>query len=82
MFNGVYDREKRARRYRVIAAEYADLSKDTADPFLRSYYLRVAEDYWVRAQGELRISEREKTAALASASDMPSSGPQPNGSVA
>jgi hypothetical protein len=78
MFNGVYDREKRARRYRDIAAEYAGLSKDAADPFLRSYYLRVAEDYLVRAQGELRIFEREKVTALAGAADMPSSQPQPN----
>jgi hypothetical protein len=59
MFNGVYDREKRARRYRDIAAEYAGLSKDAADPFLRSCYLRVAEDYLVRAQASCAyLSER------------------------
>jgi hypothetical protein len=78
MLNGVYDREKRARRYRGVAAEYAAFSKDTADPFLRSYYLRIAEGYLVRAQDELRILEREKIAALASAADIPSPKPQPN----
>jgi hypothetical protein len=72
MFYGMYDREKRARRYRSVAAEYTGLSKDAADPFLRSYYLRIAEDYFVRAQGELRILEREKITAIASAADMQS----------
>jgi hypothetical protein len=37
MFNGMYDREKRAERYRRVAAEYAGLSRDATDPFLRSY---------------------------------------------
>jgi hypothetical protein len=78
MLNGVYDRQKRARRYRSVAAEYAGLSKDAADPFLRSYYLRIAEEYLVRAQGELRILEREKITAIASNADMPSPQPQPN----
>jgi hypothetical protein len=78
MLNGVYDRQKRARRYRSIAAEYAGLSKDAADPFLRSSYLRVAEDYLVRAQGELRILEREKITAISSAADIPGPQQHPN----
>ncbi len=73
MFNGVYDRAKRADRYRKVAAEYAGLSKDTTDPFLRSYYLRIAEEYLVRADGELRVMERGNLAALASAADLPTS---------
>jgi len=71
MFNGRYDRGKRADRYRKVAAEYAGLSKDTNDPFLRSYYLRIAEEYLVRADEELRMSEREHLAALTSAADLP-----------
>ena len=63
MFNGRYDREKRADRYRKVAAEYAGLSKDATDPFVRSFYLRIAEEYLVRADGELRTSAREHLAA-------------------
>jgi hypothetical protein len=71
MFNGMYDREKRAERYRRVAAEYAGLSRDATDPFLRSFYLRIAEDYLGRAADELRMSEREHLAALTSAADLP-----------
>jgi hypothetical protein len=70
MFNGQYDREKRADRYRKVAAEYAGLSKDARDPEIRSYYLRIAEEYLVRADGELRMSGREHLAALTSAADL------------
>jgi hypothetical protein len=70
MSNGMYDREKRADRYRKVAAEYAVLSKDASEPFLRSYYLRTAEEYLVRADGELRMSAREHSAALTSAADL------------
>jgi hypothetical protein len=58
-----YNRANTADRYRQIAAEYADLSKDTTDPFLRPYYLRIAEGYTVRADGELQAWERQKTTA-------------------
>ena len=59
MFNGTYEREKRAARYRKVAAEYAGLSKDTTDSFLRSYYLRTVVEYLSRADDELRALERE-----------------------
>jgi hypothetical protein len=67
-----YNRANTADRYRQIAAEYAVLSKDTTDRFLRPYYLRIAEGYTVRADGELQAWERQRIAALASGADMPS----------
>jgi hypothetical protein len=78
MFNGTYDRAARADRYRKVAAEYADLSEAATDPFLGSYYLRIAEDYLTRSQGELRALERENFAVLATTADAPSLQPQPN----
>jgi hypothetical protein len=78
MLHGKYDRANIADRYRHIAAEYAALSKDTTDPFLRPYYLRIAEGYMVRADSELRAWEQQRIAALASGADMPSPQPQPN----
>jgi hypothetical protein len=64
---GTYNRARTADRYRQIAAEYADLSKDTTDPFLRPYYHRIAEGYMVRADGALPsgadMSSREQTNA-------------------
>jgi hypothetical protein len=62
-----YDRGSRANRYRKVAAEYKGLSEATVDQFLRSYYLRIAEEYLVRSDGELRALTRESTAALTSA---------------
>jgi hypothetical protein len=47
-------------------------------PFLRSYYLRIAEEYLAQAEGELRALEREKITALASGEAMPSPQPRPN----
>jgi len=76
-FRGAYDRTARADRYRKVAAEYSGLSEAATDPFLSSYYLRIAEDYLVQSQGELRALERERITALASGY-MPSCQPQPN----
>jgi hypothetical protein len=45
MSSGTHNRARAVDRYRQIAAEYADLSKDSTDPFLRPYYLRIAEGY-------------------------------------
>jgi hypothetical protein len=77
MFHGTYDRGRRAARYKEVAAEYTGLSEATSDQFLRSYYLRIAEEYLARSQGELRALEREKVTALVSGTDMPSPRPQP-----
>jgi hypothetical protein len=77
MFHGTYDRTARADRYREVATEYSGLSKAATDPFLCSYYLRIAEDYLMQSQRELRASERERITALASG-HMPSCQPQPN----
>jgi hypothetical protein len=62
MSSGTYNRAHTADRYRQIAAEYAGLSRETTDPFLRPYYLRIAEGYTVRADGELQARERLHTA--------------------
>jgi hypothetical protein len=70
--NGTYDRAARAGRYREVAAEYTGMSEDAADPFLGSYYLRIAEEYLAQSQGELRALEQERITALASCTDMPS----------
>jgi hypothetical protein len=78
MFHGTYDRADRAERYRKVAAEYTGLSEAATDPFLGSYYLRIAEDYFAQSQGEMRVLEREQITALASAADAPSPKPQPN----
>jgi hypothetical protein len=76
MSSGTYNRARTADR-RQIAAEYADLSKDTTDPFLRPYYLRVAEGYTVRADSEFQAWKQQSITALPSGADMPSS-QQPN----
>ena len=78
MFHGTYDRAARADRYRKVAAEYAGLAKAATDPFLGSYYLRIAEDYRDQSQRELWALEREQITALATGGVMPSPTPQPN----
>ena len=60
-FSRMQDPAKRAERYRKMAEEYAELVKDASSPLLRAYYQRTAEEYRVRAQGELRVLEREGT---------------------
>jgi hypothetical protein len=49
----------RADRYQRLARQYFDLAKETSSPSLRASYQRTAEEYRVRAQGELRVLERE-----------------------
>jgi hypothetical protein len=65
MTSRTYNRGNTAVRYRHIAAEYVGLSKGTTDPFLRPYYLRIAEGYTDRADGELQAWERQSNTALA-----------------
>jgi hypothetical protein len=57
------DPAKRAERYEKVAAEYSELAKDAASPFLRAYYQRIAEQYRKYAQGELRDIEQDGAAA-------------------
>jgi hypothetical protein len=64
-FSSMQDRAKRAERYRKVAEEYAELAKDASSPFLRAYYQRIAEQYRMRAEGELKVLEGEGTAATA-----------------
>ncbi len=52
--------EARASRYRQLAAQYDAQSRDASIPFLCAQFRRTAEDYLVRAIGELRVAEREK----------------------
>jgi hypothetical protein len=78
MSNGTYDRAARADRYRAVAAEYNRLFKTAGDPYLASYYLRIAKDYLLRSQDELRALNREQIIGLASGADMPSLRLQPN----
>jgi hypothetical protein len=58
-FISTRDPSRRADRYQKVAGEYYDLAKAATSPFLRAYYQRTAEEYRVRAQGELRLLERE-----------------------
>ena len=76
MSNGTYDRAARADRYRAVAAEYNRLFKTASDPCLASYYLRIAKDYLVRSQDELRALERENFGVVASTADAPSLQPR------
>jgi hypothetical protein len=78
MFHGTYDRAARAERYRAVAADYNCLSKTASDVYLASYYLRIAKDYLVRSQDELRALEREQVTAQASGAHTPSPPLQPN----
>jgi hypothetical protein len=43
------------------------LFKTASDPYLASYYLRIAKDYLVRSQDELRALERENFAITSAA---------------
>jgi hypothetical protein len=52
--------EARATRYRQLAAEYDARPGDVSSPFLCAQMRRTAEEYLVRAIGELRVAERQK----------------------
>ena len=58
-FSRMRDPMKRADRYQKVAGEYCDLARAASSPFLRAYYQSTAEEYRVRAQGQLRVLERE-----------------------
>jgi hypothetical protein len=53
------DPRMRADRYQRLARQYFDLAKEASSPSLRPDYQRTAEEYRVRAQGELKLLERE-----------------------
>jgi hypothetical protein len=53
-----------AKRYRKTAAEYVGLARGASSPLFRAYFARIAEEYRVRADGELRgAKHREPCAA-------------------
>jgi len=66
-FRQTRDPRMRADSYQRLARQYFDLAKRASSPCLRADYQRTAEEYRVRAQGELRRSERES----ASGADRP-----------
>ena len=59
-FNTMRDPLRQANRYQKVAGEYYDMAKAASSPFLRAYYQRTAEEYRVLADGQLRVSERER----------------------
>ena len=62
-FSRMQDPAKRAERYQKVVGEYYGLAKEASSPSLRAYFQRIAEEYQVRALGELRVLEREGAAA-------------------
>jgi hypothetical protein len=64
-FSRMQDPARRAERYQKVAGEYYELAKEASSPSRRAYFQRIAEEYRVRAQGELRVLEREGAAATA-----------------
>jgi hypothetical protein len=58
-FSRMQDPVRRADRHRKMSAEYSELAKDTASPFLRAYFQRTADEYRRHAEGEERVLERE-----------------------
>ena len=62
-FTQTRDPKVRAERYHRLAGQYLDLARRACSPSLRAEYGHTAEDYRVRAQGELRLMEREGLSA-------------------
>jgi len=58
-FKQTRDPRMRADRYHRLARQYLELAKETSSPSLSASYQRTAEEYRIRAQGELRVLERE-----------------------
>ena len=52
------DPRMRADRYQRLARQYFELAKGVSSPSLRADYQRTAEEYRVRAQGELSLSAK------------------------
>jgi hypothetical protein len=59
-FSAANRHETRANRYRQLAAECDARARDAPSPFLCAQLRRTAEEYLVRAIGELRVAERQK----------------------
>ena len=64
-FRQTRDPRVRADRYQRLARQYFDLAKEASSPSRRADYQRTAVDYRVRAQGELRLLERESATETA-----------------
>jgi hypothetical protein len=64
-FRQTRDPRMRADRYQRLARQYFGLAKEASSPSLRAEHQRTAEECRVRAQGELRVSERESETSTA-----------------
>ncbi len=62
-FKQTRDPRVRADRYQMMAAEYFEMAKSATSPSLRASFQHTAEEYRLRAQGELRLMEREGASA-------------------
>src|ERR1700683_3446738 len=56
-FGGMQNQARRSERYRKVAAEYSEWAKDASSPFVRPHYRRVAEEYRLRAEGQLMAQQ-------------------------
>jgi hypothetical protein len=62
-FSQTKDPKVRADRYQKMACEYFELAESAASPVLRASFQHSAEEYRIRAQGQLRVLEREGVSA-------------------
>jgi hypothetical protein len=62
-FKQTRDPRVRAERYQKMAGEYFEMAKSATSPFLRASYQHTGDEYRIRAEGELRLIEREGVAA-------------------
>jgi hypothetical protein len=62
-FKQTRDLRMRADRYQRLAWQYFELAKEASSPSLCASYRRIAEEYRVRAQSELRVFERESASS-------------------
>jgi hypothetical protein len=58
-FRQARDPRVRADRYQKMACEFFELAKSATSPFLRASFRHTAEEYRIRARGELRALARE-----------------------
>jgi len=59
-FTQTRDPRVRAERYHRLARQHLDLATGASSPFLRADYQHTAEEYRVRAQGELRLAKADR----------------------
>jgi hypothetical protein len=65
MLFGCFCRSTPGGRLGRAAEEYSELAKEASSPFLRAYYLRIAEQYRMHEKDKLSVLESEGAAATA-----------------